>query len=111
MKGGGRFIIHPSYFILSSPGGKAQVGRVTDDFLLPLLRCPLSRQPLAGAPAELLARLETERAAGTLRNRAGEPLPERIEAGLVRADGTVFYPVRSGIPLLVGDESVVLSTT
>ena len=81
-----------------------------DDFLLPLLRCPLSRQPLAPAPPELLARLEAERAAGTLRNRAGEPLPERIEAGLVRADGAVFYPVRSGIPLLVGDESVTLST-
>ena len=109
MKGGVRFIIHTSYFILSSPGGKAQVGRVIDPLLLPLLRCPLSRQPLAVAPPELLARLETERVAGTLRNRAGQPLAAPIEAGLVRADGALFFPVRSGIPLLVAEESVTLS--
>ena len=82
-----------------------------DPLLLPLLCCPLSRQPLVPAPPELLARLEAERAAGTLRNRAGEPLAERVEEGLVRADGALFFPVRSGIPLLMADESVVLSPT
>ena len=80
-----------------------------DELLLPLLCCPLSRQPLAPAPPELLARLETERAAGTLRNRAGQPLAAPIDAGLVRADGALFFPVRSGIPLLVAEESVTLS--
>lgn len=80
-----------------------------DDFTLPLLRCPLSRQPLAFAPPALLARLETARAAGTLRNRAGQPLAGPIDAGLVRADGALFFPVRSGIPLLVAEESVTLS--
>ena len=82
-----------------------------DESLLPLLCCPLSRQPLAFAPPELLARLERERAAGTLRNRGGLPLTERIKAGLVRADGVVFFPVRAGIPLLVAEESVALSPT
>ena len=80
-----------------------------DPLLLPLLCCPLSRQPLAFAPPELLARLEAQRAAGTLRNRAGRLLAERIEAGLVRADGAVFFPVCAGIPLLVAEESVALS--
>ena len=80
-----------------------------DELLLPLLRCPLSRQTLAPAPAELVARLEMERVAGTLRNRAGQPLSEPIEAGLVRADGALFFPVRSGIPVLVADEAVPLS--
>ena len=82
-----------------------------DPLLLPLLCCPLSRQPLALAPPELLARLESERVAGTLRNRAGQPLAERVEAGLVRADGALFFPVCSGIPLLVAEESVALSPT
>ena len=82
-----------------------------DESLLPLLRCPLSRQPLAVASREVLARLETARTAGTLRNRAGLPLAAPIDAGLVRADGALFFPVRSDIPLLVADESVVLSTT
>lgn len=79
-----------------------------DPLLLPLLRCPLSRQPLAVAPADILARLEAERAAGALRNRAGVALTEPIDEGLVRADGAVFFPVRSGIPLLVAEESVTL---
>ena len=94
---------------LPAGGGKAQVGRVIDELLLPLLRCPLSRQPLAVASPALLARLEAERAAGTLRNRAGLPPAGPIEAGLVRADGALFFPVCSGIPLLVADESVTLS--
>ena len=94
---------------LPRPRPRAQSACVIDELLLPLLCCPLSRQPLAFAPPELLARLEAERAAGTLRNRAGELLAERIEDGLVRADGALFFPVRSGIPLLVADESVTLS--
>ena len=80
-----------------------------DDLLLPLLRCPLSRQTLAPASADLVARLEAERVAGSLRNRAGQPLSEPIDAGLVRADGALFFPVRSGIPVLVADEAVPLS--
>ena len=80
-----------------------------DESLLPLLCCPLSRQPLAFASPEILARLEAQRAAGTLRNRVGEPLAERIDEGLVRADGALFFPMCSGIPLLVADESVTLS--
>ena len=79
-----------------------------DELLLPLLRCPLSRQTVAPAPPDLVARLEMERAAGTLRNRAGQPLDEPIDAGLVRADGTLFFPVRSGIPVLVAEEAVPL---
>ena len=82
-----------------------------DESLLPLLCCPLSRQPLALAAPEILAQLESERAAGTLRNRSGQAFAERIEAGLVRADGVVFFPVRAGIPLLVAEESVALSPT
>ena len=80
-----------------------------DELLLPLLCCPLSRQPLAPAPADIVARLETARSAGTLRNRAGQLLSEPIEAGLVRADGVLFFPVRSGIPVLVAEEAVPLS--
>ena len=80
-----------------------------DELLLPLLRCPLSRQTHAPAPAKLVARLEMERMAGTLRNRAGQALAEPIDVGLVRADGALFFPVRSGIPVLVAEEAVPLS--
>ena len=95
------------------PSQRREGGRtfasVIDPLLLPLLRCPLSRQTLAPAPRELVDRLETARAAGTLRNRAGQALAEPIDAGLVRADGALFFPVRSGIPVLVAEEAVPLS--
>jgi uncharacterized protein YbaR (Trm112 family) len=76
--------------------------------LLALLCCPETHQPLGIAAAELVGRLEAQRAAGALRNRAGVPIEEPVQAGLVRADGAVFFPVRAGIPMLVMDEAVNL---
>jgi uncharacterized protein YbaR (Trm112 family) len=31
-----------------------------------------------------------------------------VEGGLVRADGTMFFPIRDGIPVLIAGEGVVL---
>lgn len=81
-----------------------------DAALLALLCCPETRQPLAVAPVDLLARLESLRVAGKLTNRAGGALTEPIMAGLLRVDGAVFFPVCGGIPLLVADEAVMVPT-
>jgi uncharacterized protein YbaR (Trm112 family) len=59
--------------------------------LLAILRCPLTLQPLRIAPPELLARM-----AGGL------------EAALIREDGTMAYPVRGGIPVLLPEEAIPL---
>jgi len=80
-----------------------------DATLLAMLRCPETRQTLALASPELIARLEGERVAGTLRNRAGQVLAEPLAEGLVRADRAMFFPVREGIPLLLAEEAVHLS--
>ncbi len=79
-----------------------------DPALLALLRCPETRQPLAIAPAGLIARLESARSSGTLTNRAGQPLTEPITEGLLRTDGKVFFRICAAIPLLVSDEAVVV---
>jgi uncharacterized protein YbaR (Trm112 family) len=76
--------------------------------LLALLRCPETLQSLTIAPAELVAKLEADRLAGRLLNRAGELVGEPIEGGLVRDDGTLFYPIRGGIPVLIAAEGVAL---
>jgi uncharacterized protein YbaR (Trm112 family) len=76
--------------------------------LLGLLCCPETRQSLVLAPPEMVVRLETLRAAGTLRNRGGKVVAESIREGLLRADGAVFYPVSDGIPLLVLEEGVMV---
>jgi uncharacterized protein len=76
--------------------------------LLAILRCPETRQALALADAALLARLNAQLAAGALRNAAGRQITAQLEAGLVRADGRAFYPMRNGVPMLLVDEAIPL---
>jgi uncharacterized protein YbaR (Trm112 family) len=66
--------------------------------LLELLRCPVTMQRVRPAPAELLARLR--------RARPDEPFEEALE----RADGAVVYPVRDGIPIMLAEEAITIST-
>jgi uncharacterized protein YbaR (Trm112 family) len=78
------------------------------DEVLALLRCPETKQTLTRATPALVTHLEAMRAAGRLRDRAGNPCSGPVEAGLVRADGTLFYPIRDGIPVLIVPEAVTL---
>lgn len=77
--------------------------------LLELLRCPDARTPLREADGELVARLNAAIQAGTLRNKAGEPVKEPLHGGLVREDGAILYPVRDDIPVMLVDEGIPLA--
>lgn len=79
-----------------------------DKELLDLLVCPENKTPLEPADDELVGRLNRAIAAGELKNRAGEPLKEPIQGGLVREDGTLLYPVVEDIPVLLVDEAIPL---
>lgn len=72
-----------------------------------ILRCPISGLPLRAADAEVVNRLAEAQRGSSLRNRNGEPA-EPFEGGLVTQDGTWFYPIRSGIPVLLPGEAVKL---
>ena len=76
--------------------------------LLEILVCPETRQPVAPASAELLARVNEKIRAGQLRNRGGDKVEKAIEEGLVRDDGRVLYPVDDGIPVMLIEESIEL---
>jgi uncharacterized protein YbaR (Trm112 family) len=65
-------------------------------------------QALLRASAEQLAHVETARAAGTLLDRTGKPVREPVSGGLVREDGTLLFPIRNGIPVLLLDEALPL---
>lgn len=78
-----------------------------DQDLLKILACPETHQPLAEATAELLAAANAKIAAGA-KNRGGKPAGKPLEAGLVRQDRKVVYPVRDGIPVLLIDEGIEL---
>ena len=77
--------------------------------LLRILRCPETHQEVRPAEAPVIDRLNAQIAAGTLKNRAGKPVQERIEGGLVRADGKFLYLIRCDIPVMLVDEGLPLA--
>ena len=68
--------------------------------------CPESRQPLAMAGDEVLARLNAAVASGSAVTLGGEPVAEPVAEGLLREDGRILYPIRDGIPVMLIDESI-----
>jgi uncharacterized protein YbaR (Trm112 family) len=79
-----------------------------DPELLKILCCPETRQELRLAETELLERINRRISEGGLKNRGGQPVSDKIEAGLVRADGKFLYPMRLQIPVLLVDEGIAI---
>jgi uncharacterized protein YbaR (Trm112 family) len=79
-----------------------------DPELLKILRCPETHQTLTLADAALIQSLNEKLAAGQLRNRAGQPVKEKLDGGLLRSDGKFLYPVRKDIPVMLIDEAIPL---
>jgi uncharacterized protein YbaR (Trm112 family) len=80
-----------------------------DAELLKILCCPESHQELRTAEPELVQKLNGQIQAGTLKNRVGQPIKEKIDDGLVRTDGKYLYPVRRNIPVMLVDEAIPLN--
>ena len=76
--------------------------------LLEILVCPETKQPVALAGEDVLARVNEAIAAGTLRNRGGSKVEKPVVEGLIREDGKILYPVDDGIPVMLIEESIEL---
>ncbi len=76
--------------------------------LLDILVCPATKQPLRVADEDLLKRLNASIEAGSVTNRGGEAVTTPLAEALVREDGTILYPVRDDIPIMLIDESISL---
>jgi len=81
---------------------------MVDPQLLEILCCPETRQDVSLAPAPLIEDLNRRIESGTLTNRAGATVREKLDAGLLRADGKVLYPIREDIPVMLIDEAIHL---
>jgi uncharacterized protein YbaR (Trm112 family) len=82
---------------------------VIDPQLLEILVCPETRQKLAVADEGLIQRVNAAIARRAVRNGGGQVLAQPVEAGLVRHDRKVLYPVIDGIPNLLVDRAIDLS--
>jgi uncharacterized protein len=80
-----------------------------DPELLKILCCPETHQELRLAEPAAIDKLNRQIAAGALKNRAGQPVQEKIEGGLIRADGKFLYPIRRNIPVMLVDEGIPLA--
>lgn len=76
--------------------------------LLAILACPESRQVLKLADEATLGRVNSAIETGELKNVGGTEVTKPLEAGLVREDGEIIYPVRDDIPVLLVDEGIPL---
>ena len=79
-----------------------------DAELLKILCCPETHQELRVAEPVLLEKLNQQITAGRLKNRAGQPVREKLDGGLLRADGKFLYPIRQHIPVMLVDEAIPL---
>jgi uncharacterized protein len=76
--------------------------------LLDILACPETKQPLALASEDMVKALNDLIGQGRISNRAGQPVTEAIDAGLVREDKQYLYPIRDDIPIMLIDEAISL---
>lgn len=77
--------------------------------LLKILCCPETHQEVRLAESAVIEKLNGQIAAGGLKNLGGQPVQEKIDAGLIRADGKVLYPIRRDIPVMLVDEGIPLA--
>lgn len=81
---------------------------MVDQELLDILVCPETKQSLRLADANTLDRLNSAIAQGTVSNRGGDSVTDRIGEALIREDDAILYPIRDDIPIMLVDEAIPL---
>jgi len=79
-----------------------------DSGLLAILCCPETKLKVTLADNDLIKRLNTGIGNGKVLNKAGQPVKEELDGGLIREDQQVLYPIRDQIPIMLIEEGIVL---
>lgn len=79
---------------------------MVDPELLKILVCPENKTPVTSVGEDVTAKINAAIASGSLKNRAGEAVEEKIDGGLLREDNAYLYPIRDDIPIMLIDEGI-----
>ncbi|MCU0718448.1 MAG: hypothetical protein MUC83_01995 [Pirellula sp.] len=82
--------------------------RPIPNWLLAVLRCPITRDPLRIAPIELVEQLQDQARRGVLSNNLGRTIYEVSTQGLVNASNTWFYEIKESICQLMSDDAIAI---
>ena len=83
---------------------------MVDSQLLAILCCPETKQDLVLANTETIDKLNRLVEKGSLKNRGGEIVKDKMEAGLIRTDKLFLYPIRDDIPIMLIDEAIPMQS-
>jgi len=79
---------------------------MVDQELLKILVCPENKTPVTSVEEDVITKINNAIASGSLKNRAGETVEEKIDGGLLREDKAYLYPIRDDIPIMLIDEGI-----
>jgi uncharacterized protein YbaR (Trm112 family) len=74
--------------------------------LLALLVCPETHQDVTLATPSEIVLLNEAILLGKIRTAKGNPVDQPVEGALIRADRTIAYPIRDGIPVMLVAEGL-----
>lgn len=82
-------------------------GMIAQD-LLAILCCPETKQDIRLLEPNIIAQLNNRIVKGELKTQGGQSVTEKIDGGLIRNDGTVVYPIRDQIPIMLIEEGILV---
>jgi uncharacterized protein YbaR (Trm112 family) len=82
-------------------------GMIAQD-LLAILCCPETKQDIRLLEPNIVEKLNQRIEKGELKTKGGQSVAEKIDGGLLRNDGTVVYPIRDQIPIMLIEEGILV---
>ena len=85
-------------------------GKIAPD-LLAILCCPETKQDICLLEPSFVEKLNQRIEKGELKTKGGQSVAEKIDGGLLRNDGTVVYPIRDQIPIMLIEEGILVENS
>lgn len=78
------------------------------DWVMEILRCPVTHSTLAAASSELLGRVNEQIAAGSVKTYGGQAVNDAVSGGLVNESESLLFVIVDDIPNLIPDDALVI---